>query len=282
MRRNDLKTRLKEHLKQAGAYDARSADPHRGFEYAEDGRHPLDLWPACRSVVVFAVAMSSRTELTYVGPYSPSVDATTMRFERSYECALERLAHLFVATIAFWGAALLQENGYEVALSASGLPGLLSGPLTPSKLCAYESGLGVYGRSGLILHPELGNRMSIGILLTDAVLEPDPRLVNFDPCEGCDLCVRMCPARAFDATKTYPHSWSREKCASKTAEILVTGFKCNNCFLVCPAGKLRDEQLLSIEQKISFYQPTRKRCFEIDEKEDSYEGQLLSLPIRGI
>ena len=282
MRRNGLKTRLKEHLKQAGAYDARIADPHRGFEHAEEGRHPLDLWPACRSVVVFAVAMSSRAELTYVGPYSPSADSTTMRFKSSFDYALERLAHLFVATIASWGTAFLQENGWNVALSVSGLPGLLSEAKTQSKLCAYESGLGVYGRSGLILHPELGNRMSIGVLLTDAVLEPDPRLVNFDPCRGCALCVRMCPARAFDATKTYPHSWSREKCASKTAEILATGLKCNNCFLVCPAGKLRDEQLLSMEQKISFYQTARKRSFEIDEKEDNYEGQLLSLPIRGI
>jgi hypothetical protein len=30
--------------------------------------------------------------------------------------------------------------------------------MLPEKLCAYEAGLGVYGRSGLILHPELGNR----------------------------------------------------------------------------------------------------------------------------
>ena len=250
----DLKTGLVEHLKQAGAYDVRIADPRRGFEHAEEGRHPLDLWPECRSVVVFAVAMSSQCELTYVGPFSPSTDPTTMRFGRSHDYALDRLAHLFVATIAFWGAAFLQESGYEVSLSASGLPGLLAGPLTPSKLCAYESGLGVYGRSGLILHPVLGNRMSIGTLLTDAALEPDPRLVDFDPCKGCDLCLRMCPAQAFDPAKSYPRSWSRAKCAARTAQITAQGRKCNNCFVVCSAGQLADEDLLAIEQRVRFYE----------------------------
>jgi epoxyqueuosine reductase QueG len=257
-----LKTRLIGHLKQAGAYDVRIADPRRGFEHAEEGRHPLDLWKDCQSVIAFAVAMPPESELTYVGPYSPSTDSTTMRFKPSFDCAVERLAHLFVATIAFWGATFLQESGWNVALSASGLPGLLSEPTTQSKLCAYESGLGVYGRSGLILHPELGNRMSIGIILTDAVLEPDPRPADFEPCRGCDLCLRMCPARAFDPTKSYPHSWSREKCASKTAEIAAKGLKCNNCFVVCPAGKLKDEDLLYTGEKISFYQPARNRHFE--------------------
>ena len=33
-----------------------------------------------------------------------------------------------------------------------------------AKLCAYEAGIGVYGRSGLILHPEVGNRWQIVVL----------------------------------------------------------------------------------------------------------------------
>jgi ferredoxin len=256
--KNSFKTELVNHLKQAGAYDVRVADPRRGFEHAEPGRHPLELWPACRSVVVFAVAMSPQCELIYVGPHSPSTDARTMRFNPSFDHAVERLAHLFVATIAFWGASLLQEQGHRVSLSASGLPGLLSEPTTPSKLCAYEAGLGVYGRSGLILHPELGNRMSIGTLLTDALLAPDPRLTDFEPCNGCNRCIRLCPAGAYDEAQSYPHSWSREKCQSKTTQIAATGYKCNNCFIACPAGQLADEALLFVEEWIPFYEPMRK------------------------
>jgi epoxyqueuosine reductase QueG len=257
--KNSFKTELVNHLKQAGAYDVRVADPRRGFEHAEPGRHPLELWPACRSVVVFAVAMSPQCELTYVGPHSPTTDARTMRFNPSFDHAVERLAHLFVATIAFWGASLLQEQGHRVSLSASGLPGLLSEPTTPSKLCAYEAGLGVYGRSGLILHPELGNRLSIGTLLTDALLAPDPRLTDFEPCNGCNRCIRLCPAGAYDEAKSYPHSWSREKCQSKTTQIAATGYKCNNCFIACPAGQLADEALLFVQQKVGLYPPPKSR-----------------------
>jgi len=56
---NELKDDLKRYLKQAGAYDVRVANPSNGFEHAQSGRHPLDLWKDCRSVVVFAVAMST-------------------------------------------------------------------------------------------------------------------------------------------------------------------------------------------------------------------------------
>ena len=67
----DLKLMLKNRLPQAGAYDLRIADPRRGFEKAVSGRHPLELWNECRSVIVFAVAMSQRTNNMYLGPYAP-------------------------------------------------------------------------------------------------------------------------------------------------------------------------------------------------------------------
>ncbi len=56
--------------------------------------------------------------------------------------------------------------------------------MLPEKLSAYGTGLGVYARSGLILHPELGNRIVIGAFLTDVRLEPDGKLLGFDPCRG--------------------------------------------------------------------------------------------------
>ena len=80
------------------------------------------------------------------------------------------------------------------------------------KLSAFEAGIGVYGRSGLIIHPVLGNRIRFGGILTDAVLEPGRRLEGFDPCEDCGRCIEMCPAKAFDLTKRYPYSFSQEKC----------------------------------------------------------------------
>jgi epoxyqueuosine reductase QueG len=258
-----LKDRVVQHLKQAGAYDVRIADPACGFEHAIPGRHPLELWQECRSVIVFAVAMATQALLTYEGPYSPSLDANTMRFGGAPEMStygIQRLAHLFVANISFWGAAFLQEHHYTVFLQSSGLPGLCGyydRPLIQAKLCAYESGLGVYGRSGIILHPDLGNRLTIGVLLTDAILAPDPRLSDFAPCKTCTLCCRVCPGNAFDPNTTYPDSWSREKCSAGKAKTQAQGLKCEACFSCCPAGTLHDQDLLYVEHRKSFYEATK-------------------------
>jgi epoxyqueuosine reductase QueG len=159
---------------------------------------------------------------------------------------MDRLVRLFIASIRLRGLAFLQANGHNVSFLQPRL-----------KLSASEAGIGVYGRSGLIIHPILGNRLRLGAMMTDAVLEPDGRLEGFEPCENCDLCIRMCPAKAFDPTERYPHSWSRETCTGKRAEIADRGLYCHNCFAVCPAGKLEDRDLLQVREAKSFFKRDR-------------------------
>lgn len=242
---HELRETLRNRLKQVGAYDVRIADPRAGFEHALRDQHPLRLWPACKSVVVFAVAMSPAANNTYAGPRASwekerNVGPVPPDIE-SPDYAMDRLSRLFVASITMKGVAFLYSRGYTVSFANP-----------QAKLCAFEAGLGVYGRSGLILHPELGNRMSIGTILTDAELRPDTPLQGFEPCTNCDLCIRKCPAHAFDPDKQYPDSWSRSKCLSKRTRIAERGLYCHNCFAVCPAGRLSDMELLSIRESASF------------------------------
>jgi epoxyqueuosine reductase QueG len=254
---SELKKEIAEKLRQAGAFDVRVANPHSGFEHSLAERHPLAFWPECRSVIVFAVAMSPLTNNIYAGPLAywegerglgpvpGDVDS------RDY--AMDRLARLFVSSITLRAVTSLSQKGFRFAL-----------PNVQAKMCAFEAGLGIYGRSGVILHPRLGNRMSIGTVLTDAEIEPDDRLTGFEPCVDCDLCIRKCPAQAFDADKTYPDSWSRSKCASKRSEIAAKGLYCHNCFAVCPAGKLNDKELLSIKESLDFHKPSRSEKVQVD------------------
>jgi len=246
----DLKQGLVNRLRQVGAYDVRIADPRVGFEHALPGRRPLDLWKPCRSVVVFAVTCSPRFNNTYVGPYAPwrgDRDVGPVPKDiQSDDYAMDRLERLFLESITVKGMGFLQAKGYNVSFLKPQL-----------KLSAFEAGLGVYGRSGVIIHPVIGNRMRLGAVMTDAVLEPDGRLEGFEPCENCDLCIRMCPAKAFDPTKRYPDSFDRRKCISKRAEIEARGLYCHNCWATCPAGKLKDEELLRIEEAKSFFKRDR-------------------------
>ena len=255
---NDLKRNLVNRLKQAGAYDARIADPKVGFEHALKGKHPLDVWSECRSVVVFVVATSPKSNNLYIGPHAPwqgprRVGPVPPDIQ-SDNWALQRLSNLFITSVTLKGIAFLGAHGYSTVFS-DGHEGL---PALPQlKLLAFEAGVGVYGRSGLIIHPVLGNRLRLGAFLTDAVLEPDGRLDGFAPCQGCDRCVRMCPAQAFDPNKEYPESWSRDICVGKRAQITDTGYYCHNCFAVCPAGTIPDDRLLSSAEAVSFYEPHR-------------------------
>lgn len=262
----DLKKGLANRLKQVGAYDVGIADPRVGFEHVLPGKHPdsiwkplpverirkhpLDLWKECRSVVVIAVACPPETNNTYLGPYAPWKGNRNIgpvpEDIQSDEFAMDRLSRILTASIRLQGMTLLENRGYKVSFQ-----------MPPLKLSAYEAGLGVYGRSGLIIHPVIGNRFRLGAIMTDAVLEPDGRLEGFDPCKDCDLCIKMCPAKAHDPTKSYPYSFDRVKCIRKRAEIAKEGLYCHNCYAVCPVGKLDNEKLLSIQEAKSFYKPHR-------------------------
>ncbi len=255
---NGLKQRLVSRLKQAGAYDVRVADPNVGFEHALEDLHPLEVWEQCKSVIVFAVARPPQNNNTYIGVYAPWPEkqrylGPVPQDFQSTDYAMQRLSRLFISSVTLEGVALLQSNGHNISWD------------TPqAKLAAFEAGIGVYGRSGLIIHPEQGNRMVLGTILTDAVLEPDRRLEGFEPCEGCDRCIKMCPAQAFDPEKSYPHSWSRETCTAKRSEIESQGFYCHNCFAVCPAGKYADKELVQVRKSESFFAPNRASHSTLD------------------
>lgn len=244
-----VKRGLVERMKQVGAYDVKIADPRRGFEHGIEGTRPLELWPECRAVVVFAVATSPSGNNTYIGPYAPWGEGDRKvgpvpSYVQSEEYAMDRVSRLLFDAIGYKGMAYLDDQGFRVSFKRPRM-----------KICAYEAGLGVYGKAGFIIHPELGSRMRLGVLLTDAELPPDGRLEGFDPCDGCTVCMDACPAKAFDPSKRYPASYDRERCMNRRAEIASRELYCHNCYASCPAGTLSDRELLMISEVKSIYSP---------------------------
>jgi len=153
-----------------------------------------------------------------------------------------------------WYAAAyyLNQRGYQVAdfLNRAARP--------QDKLCAYEAGLGIYGRSGILLHPELGNRIAPGVLLTDALLEPDGKLEGYAPCDQCGACIKACPGEAFDPDKPYPANWTKEKCHKFRGSMLARTIYCHECLRVCPAARIRDADLAFLRRVYSVGEKKRR------------------------
>jgi len=241
-----LKEQLIERMLEVGAYDVKIADPRQGFENLnEPERHPLSIMPHCKSVISFVIPRSGIIDLWYIGYRRSKPQEPDYWTERQMSQAdaqffiVHRLLLLITSFIMLKAIAFLDRHGYR-AIEKHEKEDL---PLTPDKLIAYEAGLGVYGKSGLILHPELGNRIALGSILTDAELPPDEKLVDFHPCSECDLCIQTCPAGAFGSTGQYHLNWSEEKCFSTRNALKMRGTYCNACWDICPYGKYDDDEL---------------------------------------
>lgn len=107
-------------------------------------------------------------------------------------------------------------------------------------LVARDAGLGEIGRMGLLMTPELGPRVRLGVVTTDLPLIPDQRDDDtsvLDFCRICQKCVETCPSRSIptgdreeidgalrwriNADSCF-HYWNR------------VGTDCGRCMAVCP------------------------------------------------
>ena len=69
-----------------------------------------------------------------------------------------------------------------------------------ARIAAVLAEVGEMGWSKVLLTEQFGPRQRLGMLLTDAELEPDPIRIG-RICDGCKLCVRDCPADAMSKDK---------------------------------------------------------------------------------
>ncbi len=217
-----MKNRIKEIIMSLGA-DACGIASADAFCDAPKGFHPRDIFAACESVVVFALALP---RALYEGD-------TRIVYNHFNNTALKEIDRITLAACK-----------QIEALPAKCMPVPCDGPYDhwePERLhgqgtlsmrhAAQLSGIGCMGKNTLVMNRALGNRMNLGALLTDLTLESDPAAENI--CiPGCRKCLDVCPQKALDGVTT-----RQDLCRPYTYGTNARGFSvcnCNRCRTVCP------------------------------------------------
>ena len=91
------------------------------------------------------------------------------------------------------------------------------------RIAGFLCGLGEIGYSKMLLTPEFGPRVRVGVIITDMELEPDPIMEPGTLCNRCMACVRECPGGCIPKDRTvkanvggYELEWAdvdMQKCA---------------------------------------------------------------------
>jgi ferredoxin len=107
-------------------------------------------------------------------------------------------------------------------------------------LVARDAGLGEIGRMGLLMTPELGPRVRLGVVTTDLPLIPDQRDDNtsvLDFCRICQKCAEACPGQSIpfgdreEIDGALRWRINAESCFRYWNRI---GTDCGRCVAVCP------------------------------------------------
>ncbi|MFC1885286.1 hypothetical protein ACFL2O_11005 [Thermodesulfobacteriota bacterium] len=125
------------------------------------------------------------------------------------------------------------------------------------KHAAVNAGLGTFGRSGLMYHPEHGSLLRLGAVVTNAPIPGDP-MIEEEPCpEKCRACREVCPTEAFGSDGSfkkqnclafsikhaiYPIALKDKNSLKHIERIINTAgynywLKCNECLRVYPLNR---------------------------------------------
>ena len=104
---------------------------------------------------------------------------------------------------------------------------------------AQQAGVGFIGRNSMLIVPEIGSYVFIGIILSTIEFQPDePCILD---CIGCNACIRHCPGKAISLNGTIDarrcHSYlTIEYRGELPDELDLNGkvYGCDMCQSVCP------------------------------------------------
>lgn len=194
------------------------------FAGAPEGFRPTDIFPKCRSVIVFARRIPAGTVFA----------ATPVPYTQIKEVSMRALENIGMQL-----GLLSEEKGVLAVPVPSDDPyeywepeNMYGRAILSMRHAGYLAGLGILGKNTLLLNERYGNMIHIGAVLTDAELEQDP-LSTLEACpENCSTCIDACPQQALDGVTV-----NQKLCRSFAFPATKKGYVlygCNLCRRSCP------------------------------------------------
>ena len=190
----DIKYTIKEASKALGMDMCGFASIDR-FDESLPGRHPLDILPGCKSVIVIGTRLLNGAVQANFRAYEND------RFDLKgiYGTYGYTMLPNFALTYACYAVAqVIERNTGETATPLSTGP-MTNGVQISIRHSAVAAGLGEFGWLSIVLTPEFGPRNRFGVILTTVAIEPDPLYSGKKLCdpEKCTVCTDVCPTKAI-------------------------------------------------------------------------------------
>ena len=201
------------------------------FAEAPKGYHPLDVLPACKSVISFGcrfpvgtLACKSHIPYTRVrNSITPKMDSMALDF------CIEMEKHNVVCVPIPTNESQWDKNTHRWRSIVS------------QKHAAQAAGLGAIGRHSLLITPEYGSMIWLGAVLCEQELEADEMKENI--CDNCGLCVNTCPVNDLENSELKQQDcW--EFAFGDDEEKQIWRISCHKCRDICPYNFGSENSLL--------------------------------------
>jgi epoxyqueuosine reductase len=215
--------KIKQLIKDLGADLCGIASVDR-FKDAPEGFHPIDIYPECKSVIVFL----KRTPISSIY----AVNCIPYTFVNSM--IMYNIDNLIIEILY-----KLEELGIRCVPIPSDDPYEYWDPeksygraILSLRHAGYLSGLGSLGKNTLLINDVYGNMIQIGAILVDIELKADP-IATYEGCNNsCRICIESCPQKALDG-ETVNQALCRPLSNYKHEKGYILK-KCNICRIKCP------------------------------------------------
>jgi epoxyqueuosine reductase len=220
---NVSKEQLRQIILDYGAHVCGFADIDR-FEDAPRGFHPCDIYSECKSIIVFGVALPK-------GLYMVDSRFIYGHFNSDICNKVDEVAYKIAILIE------KEYGGTSVPIPADGPyeywdTELLEGRgLLSIKHTAVQAGIGTLGKNTLFLNKIYGNRLTLGCVLTNVIVNSD---TYAEPLclPDCYECIENCPSKALHIGEV-----KQKECRVNAYGTSKQGFDtvdCNRCRTICP------------------------------------------------